>query len=84
MKDYAGEAVSEKSKTKFHSVMIDKRLCWKDHILCISGNIASCNSESQKYVMKDSLITLYYSVVYLYLIDCNYDWGIACKTYIKT
>ena len=32
-----GEAISETYKTKFLGVIIDNRLCWKDHILYISG-----------------------------------------------
>ena len=82
-----GEAISETSKTKFLGVIIDNRLCWKDHILYISGKIArgiGVILKARKYLMKDSLITLYYSFVYPYLIYCNHVWGLSCQTYIKT
>ena len=82
-----GKAISETSKTKFLGVIIDNRLCWKDHILYISGKIArgiGVILKARKYLMKDSLITLYYSFVYPYLIYCNHVWGLSCQTYIKT
>ena len=82
-----GESISENSKTKFLGVIIDDKLCWKDHILYISGKIArgiGVILKARKYLMKDSLVTLYYSFVYPYLIYCNHVWGLACKTYMKT
>ena len=82
-----GESISENSKTKFLGVIIDNKLCWKDHILYISGKIGrgiGVILKARKYLMKDSLVTLYYSFVYPYLIYCNHVWGLACKTYMKT
>ena len=32
-----GESISENSKTTFFGVIFDNKLCWKDHILYISG-----------------------------------------------
>ena len=81
-----GEHISENSKTKFLGVIIDNKLCWTDHILHISGKIArgiGVILKARKYLMKDSLVTLYYSFVYPYLIYCNHVWGLACKTYMK-
>ena len=82
-----GESISENSKTKFLGVIIDNKLCWKDHILYISGKKArgiGVILKARKYLMKDSLVTLYYSFGYPYLIHCNHVWGLACKTYMKT
>ena len=81
-----GESISENSKTKFLGVIIDNNLCWKDHILYISGKIAREIGVIiyRKYLMKDYVVTLYYSFVYPYLINCNHVWGLACKPYMKT
>ena len=38
--DKDGESISENSKTKFLGVIIDNKLCWKDHVLYISGKTA--------------------------------------------
>ena len=82
-----GEIINETSKTKFLGVIIDKKLLWKDHILYISGKLArgACVIlKAKKYLMKEILISLYYSFVYPYLIYCSHVWGLACKTYMIT
>ena len=64
-----GESISKNSKTKFLSVIIDNKLCWKDHILYFSGKIARgicVILKARKYLIKDYLVTLYYSLVYPY------------------
>ena len=40
--------------------------------------------ERWKYLLQDSLINVYYSFVYPYLIYCNHVWGTACKTFMQT
>ena len=42
------------------------------------------NLKARKYLMKGTLISLYYSFVYPYLICCNHVWGLACETYMNT
>ena len=87
-----GEIINETSKTKFLGVIIDNKLSWKDHILYISGKLAKGTGvilKARKYLMKETLISLYYSFVYPYLIYCNHVWGgggggLACKTYMNT
>ena len=82
-----GEIINETSKTKFLGVIIDNKLSWKDHILYISGKLARGTGvilKARKYLMKETLISLYYSFVYPYLIYCNHVWGLACKTYMNT
>ena len=82
-----GEVINETSKTKFRGVIIDNKLSWKDHILYISGKLARGTCvilKARKYLMKEALISLYYSFVYPHLIYCNHVWGLACKTYMNT
>ena len=82
-----GEIIDETSKTKFLSVIIDNKSSWKDHILHISGKLARGTSvilKARKYLMKETLISLYYYFVYPYLTYCNHVWVLACKTYMNT
>ena len=77
-----GEIINETSKTKFLGVIIDNKLSWKDHILYISGKLARGTGvilRARKYLMKETLISLYYSFVYPYLIYCNHVWGLLVK-----
>ena len=74
-----GKSMHKVEKTKFLGVIIDKRLSWKDHISYISGKIArgiGVIAKARKYLLKNSLINLYYSFIYPYLIYCNHVLGI--------
>ena len=88
-----GETINDTGKTKFLGVIIDDKLSWKDHILYILGKLTRGTCVLLKvsiYLMKETLISLYYSFVYpwlyirdfVYLIYCNHVWGLACKTHI--
>ena len=80
-----GEPISETIKSKFLGVIIDNKLSWKDHIAYISGKIArgiGIILKARKYLLKESLISLYYSFIYPYMIYCNHVWGLACKTHL--
>ena len=82
-----GESISETVKSKFLVVIINNKLSWKDHIAYISGKIArriGIILKARKYLLKESLISLYYSFIYLYLIYCNHVWGLACKTHLDS
>ena len=82
-----GESISETVKSKFLGVIIDNKLSWKDHIAYISGKIArgiGIILKARKYLLKESLISLYYSFIYSYLIYCNHVWGLACKTHLDS
>ena len=69
------------------STAIDNKLSWKFHIAYISGKIArgiGIINKARRFLNKDSLLSLYYSFIYPYLIYCNHVWGTACKSYLKT
>ena len=38
--------------------------------------------KARKYINKQNLINLYYSLIFSYLIYCNEIWGKACQTYL--
>ena len=67
--------------------MIDSKLSWKEHIAYITGKIArgiGVISKARRYLNRDSLLSLYYSFIYPYLIYCNHVWGAAAKTHTRT
>ena len=76
----------EVEKTKFLGVVIDNKLSWQDHINYISGKIArgiGILIKAMAFLNKETLVTLYYSFVYPYLIYCNHVWGSSCSKNIK-
>ena len=82
-----GKLLDETKKTKFLGVIIDKDLSWKNHISYVCGKIArgiGVIVKARRYLLKESLINLYYSFVYPYLIYCNHIWGSTCATYLNS
>ena len=72
------EAVTQVKTTKFLGVIIDCNLTWKEHISYISGKIpkgVGILIKVRKYLNKTTLMNLYYTFVYPYLIYCNHVWG---------
>ena len=72
-----GTTIAQVNKAKFVGVMIDDKLKWKDHILYISNKI----SKEIGVIIKarvlgtNSLLSLYYSLVYPYFTYCGQIWG---------
>ena len=73
-----GEVVERVYVTKFLGVYIDAQLSWKHHIdyTCkkLSKSIGIL-SKARRKLSKNTLISLYYSFSYPYLIYCNQVWG---------
>ena len=68
--------------TKFLWVLIDSKLNWKKHIGYICKKIAKCIwilLKARKKLHRSSLISLYYSFAYPYLIYCNHVWETVIK-----
>ena len=64
--------------TKFLGVQIDSNLTWKHHIEYTCKKLSKCVGilcKARKKLAKSSLINLYYSFAYPYLIYCNHIWG---------
>ena len=64
--------------TKFLGVQIDAHLTWKYHIDYTCSKLSKCVgilAKARKELCKSSLINLYYSFAYPYLIYCNHVWG---------
>ena len=77
--------IAEVTSSKFW-VYIDDKLNWRDHVSFVCRKVArglGVIIKARKILKKESLISLYYSFIYPYLIYCNQIWGSACKTPIE-
>ena len=72
-----GTTIAQVNKATFPGVMIDDKLKWKDHILYISNKISKGIGVTIKarVLGKNSLLSLYYSLVYPYFTYCCQIWG---------
>ena len=64
--------------SKFLGVIIDSKLWWKNHIDYTCNKLSKCvgiSCKAMKQLPKPSLINLYYSFAYPYMIYCNHVWG---------
>ena len=71
-------AIERVKETVFLGVILDEHLSWKTHILSVSRKISKSIGiiyNSSFYLPKSSLRSLYYSLVYPYLIYCVSVWG---------
>ena len=81
-----GQPIEKVEHTKFLGVILDHKITWKKkkkHISYISSKIAKgidIIKKVRKYYNSDTVISLYYSFIYPYLIYCNHVWGNTCKS----
>ena len=81
-----GKQIMEVNETKFLGVIIDNNLNWKSHITYISKKVAKGIGiilKARKVFNKDTLSTLYFTLVYPYLNYCIHVWGRAYNTHLK-
>ena len=81
------ESTLELSQTcKFLGLILDKNLKFNHHInhICtkISKSIGILYSLRQ-YLSKPALISMYYSLIYPYLIYCNLAWGNTYQSHLN-
>ena len=65
------------SKSKFLGIMIDSKMSWNEHIIGLL-------CRARKVFKKSTLLTLYYSFIYLHIIYCIELWGSASDCYISS
>ena len=73
-------------ETKFLGVLVDSQLTWKQHIEYTCKKLSKCIgilSKARKKLCRSSLLTLYYSFAYPYLIYCNQVWGNNYQTVLN-
>ena len=81
-----GQVIAKVTSLNFWGVIIDDKLNWRDHVSFVCRKVArglGVIIKARKVLQKESLISLYYSFIYPYLIYCNQIWGSACKTQIE-
>ena len=70
------------AKTKFLRVYIDQHLEWKTHVNFIAAKISKSVGllyKAKYYLPSNSLLTLYYTLIYPYLTYCSLIWA---STYV--
>ena len=76
-----GHLITETKNTKFLGVVLDNKLSWADHINCIKKKISKgigIICKARKLISVKTLVSLYYSFIYPYLLYCIEVWGNAC------
>ena len=76
--------ITQVESTKFLGIKIDSSMSWSLHIQYIKSKIAKAVgiiSKARNTLSRSSLVTLYYTFIYPYLMYCIEVWGGACNTY---
>ena len=79
------QEISEVETTKFFGIIIDNRLNWKHHIDSICNRVSKNTGiilTARRVFNKSTLLSLYYSFIYSYLIYCIHVWGSAYETHL--
>ena len=82
-----GNEIDNVLKTKFIGVILDSNLKWDHHINLIKTKIAKgigIICKARKLLELNTLLTLYYSMIYPYLTYCIEVWGNSGKTYLMS
>ena len=80
------ETIKRDNKTKFLGVILDEKLTWSDYILYIKGKIdkwLGIICKARKLLNAQTLRTLHYCYVYLYMNYCIDVGGDTCKSYLE-
>ena len=79
-----GVSVERVYATQFLGVIIDSKITWKPNFEYICKKLSKCVgiiAKARRKLHRLSLITLYYSFAYPYIIYCNHVWG---NNYVST
>ena len=74
------------SNIKFLGVTLDANLRYDEHINVICSKVSKSigvMKHISNYVSTPTLISLYYSLIYPYLIYCNLIWGSTFETHLR-
>ena len=80
-----GQQIEQIQECTFLGVILDHKLTWKSHIKSISTKISKSlgvMTKARKYFERDTLLTLYNTMIYPYLLYCNLAWGNTYKSSI--
>jgi hypothetical protein len=82
-----GQNIEQVHSTKFLGVIIDSKLNWSSHINMVKNKVSKgigIICKVKNVLAQNTLLTLYYSFIYPYLIYCIENWGCAAKTYVNS
>ena len=77
--------INRVNSIKYLGVIIDHKLNWIEHIAYVKKNsmVVGILFRARHLLCRRSLINLYHSFVYHYLIYCIEVWGSACQTHLQ-
>ena len=78
--------ISQIEHTKFLGVIIDNKLSWLHHTQYIKGKISrgfGVLLKARKVFNQETLVSLYYSMIYPYLSYCIHVWGSASANHLR-
>ena len=81
-----GNTITYTKNTKFFGVIIDHKLNWSDHILCIKNKISKSIGIIKKIrnlLDRNTLRNLYFTFIYPYLIYCLEILGNTNDTHLN-
>ena len=81
-----GKEIEKVKFTKFLGLVIDEELTWKYHINQVSSKISKMTgiiAKARHYVSLDSLIMIYNTMIYPFLIYCNITWTSTYPTRLQ-
>ena len=71
------------SSLKYLGVIVDHKLYWIEHISYVRNKVSKgigIMYKARRFLNKNSLLSLYHSYIYPYLIYCIEVWGCAART----
>ena len=80
------QQIKQTSSIKYLGVTFDDKLNWSAHLNKLRGKISKgawAIGKLRKFVKLDTLIMIYYSLIYSHLNYCNIPWGFAPDKYLK-
>ena len=82
-----GSKIDKVENTKFLGVTIDSQLSWQKHVSIVKGKIArglGVICKARKSLSTNSLMTLYYSLIYPHFTYCVEVWGNSSNAHINS
>ena len=80
------QEIKRASYNKFLGVLLDENLSWKEHLKYTENKSAKSIGLMYKavpFLDKDSVLSLYFSCIHLYINYANLAWANTHKTYLK-
>jgi len=81
-----GTAIETVRLTTFLGVKIDNALTWSDHVAHVASKISKSigiMKKASRVLNRESMLTLYRSLIMPYLQYCNLIWGNAAKSHLQ-